>query len=376
MRALEEGLNLLAQKGAGVGHQDQVALLLELGRAKSHQAQFQQAVAALNAAKRFLEHEGARGRLVGVLQALGQAHMGLGQLDAAYQYFNEALGLARILDDAELKASCHLDLGILRASQQIMGPAQAHLVLAAMGDFVQADFLLLKVSELPTQLATALEQGDTVFLGAEVAMARESWRDAKRLYLEAANRFGEAGLVWRERLARLRCTQAAIFDAEDPGSAWTHLERLKGPVEASGSRWLELEWHRAHGLLLSRAGADRVSEALLAWGEVAALARDLKFHARVLEAGTRGSELLRAGGEKLGARSRIQDALASFQELWSRLPPPFEETFLGRPDIHAFRQAVEGAGMPFTLPAKVDPLADWSPTQANLPVAPNPRVNP
>ncbi|WP_306598469.1 hypothetical protein [Geothrix sp. 21YS21S-2] len=405
VRAMEEGLSLLAQKGAGAGHKDHVALLLELGRVQGHRAQFQHAVASLGAGKRFLEHEGDHRRLAGVAEALGQAHLGLGQMEAAWQYFNDALGLARSLDDAGLKAACHLDLGMLRSCQQLLGPSLAHIdsalrryqamgdrplaaralawkarTLAALGDFVQAEFLLVKASEGPLEAATALELGEAVFLGGEIAAFRESWRDARRLYLEAANRLGEAGYVWRERLSRLRYIQAETLEAGPlaPESAWVHLERLKGPVEGTGSRWLELEWHRAHALLLSRSGTGEavISEALLAWGEVVALARELKFHAQVLEAETRSSELLLARGERLGARSRIQDALPSLQELWSRLPSPYEESFLARPDLHAFRQAVEATGMRFTLPPRSDHLADWSPTQANLPPVPNPRVNP
>ena len=405
VRALEEGLSLLAQKGAGAGHQDQVDLLLELGRVQGHRAQFQHATASLGAGKRFLEHEGDRRRLAGVAEALGQAHVGLGQMEAAWQYFNEGLGLARALDDAGLKAACHLDLGMLRSCQQLLGPALAHIdsalrryqamgdrplaaralawkarTLAAMGDFIQADYLLVKASEGPREAATALEQAEATFLGGEVAAFKQVWREARRMFVEAANRFGEAGFVWRESLARLRCIQAETLEAGAlaPESAWVHLERLKGPVEGSGSRWLELEWHRAHALLLSRSGSSEavVSEALLAWGEVVALARELKFHAQVLEAETRGSGLLLDRGERLGARSRIQDALPSLQELWSRLPSHFEESFLARPDIHGFRQAVEATGMRLALPPKSDPLADWSPTQANLPPVPSPRVNP
>ena len=405
VKALEEGLQLLNQKGPGTGHQDEVALLLELGRVQGERGQFQHAEATLGGAKRFLEHEGDRHRLVAVLATLGQIHQGVGQMDSAYQYVNEALGLARALDDAELKAGCHLDLGILRSNQQALGPALNHLdnalrryqamgdrplaasammwkarTLAALGDGVQADFLLLKASEVPPELVTPLEQGTMVYLGGEIAVFREGWRDAHRLFTEAANRFGEAGYSWRERLARLRSIQAETLEAgtRAPEAAWVNLERLKGPVEGTGSRWLEMEWAKCHALLLSRSGGEEtvIAEALLAWGRVAALARELKFPALVLEAETRSSELLLARGEKLGARSRVQGALPSFQELWSRLPDHFEETFLGRADLYAFRMAVVNTGIPFVLPAKVDPLADWSPTQANLPMVPISRVNP
>ena len=41
--------------------------------------------------------------------------------------------------------------------------------------------------------------------------------------------------------------------------------------------------------------------------------------------------------------------------------------FLGRPDIHRFKEVVETTGLRFTLPERVEPLADWTPTQATLP---------
>jgi tetratricopeptide (TPR) repeat protein len=405
VRALEEGLALLNQKGAAADRRDQVELLVELGRIQGQQAQFQRALSSLGAGKRFLEHEGDRRRLVGVLNALGQVHEGLGQMDAAYQYLNEALGLARTLDDPELKAACHLDLGILRSGQQRVGPALAHIdnalrryqelgdrpraaramvwkarTLGALGDMVQAEFLLLKASELPSGMASPMEAGDMTFLGGEIATFRQAFRDARRLFREAANRYSEAGFHWREQLARLRYIQAEALEpgGQAPEAAWIHLERLKGTIDGTGSRWLELEWRLAHALLLSRSGSEEsvVSEALLAWGDVVALARELKFPAVVLDAETRASRLLLARGEKLGARGRIQDALPSFQELWTRLPETLESHFLGRPDIHAFQEAVEATGLRFVLPTKEDPLADWSPTQANLPLIPTARVNP
>jgi tetratricopeptide (TPR) repeat protein len=404
-RALEEGLQLLVQKGAGAGHQDHVALLVEMGKLQGQRAQFQHSVATLQSAKRFLEHEGDRRRLVGVLDGLGQVHQGLGQMTSAYQYLYEALGLARAVDDLELKAACHLDLGVLRSCQQLLGPALAHTdsalrryqamgdrslanralvwkarTLAALGDGVQAEFLLLKASEVAPDLVTPQEHGDMAFLGGEIAAFRDAWRDARRSYLEAANRFGEGGYVWRERLARLRCIQAETLEAgaHAPEAAWVHLERIKGAVEGTGSRWLDMEWHKAHALLLSRSGPEEavIAEALTAWGEVVALAREMKVPGQVLEAETCCSTLLLARGERLGARSRIQDALPAFQELWSGLPDHFENYFLGRGDIHRFKEAVEATGLRFILPAKVDPLADWSPTQANLPLVPLPRVNP
>ena len=115
---------------------------------------------------------------------------------------------------------------------------------------------------------------------------------------------------------------------------WTLLELLKGPVEGSGSRWLELEWHKAHSLLLSNAEMNDVvaTETLMAGGEVGASARELRFPAVVLEASAQGADLLLKRGEKLGARSKLQDAFQSFQELWTRVPESHETLFLGRAD--------------------------------------------
>lgn len=66
----------------------------------------------------------------------------------------------------------------------------------------------------------------------------------------------------------------------------------------------------------------------------------MRFPAEVLEASALESALLLKRGESLGARSRLQDAFVSFQELWSRVPEAAELTFLGRPDIHQFREAI------------------------------------
>ena len=101
--------------------------------------------------------------------------------------------------------------------------------------------------------------------------------------------------------------------------------------------------------------------------EKLAAARELRFPAVVMEACARISELLIQRGEKLGARSRMQDAFQSFQELWTRIPESHESLFLGRPQMHLFRQAVESVGLRFVLPERADPLTDWTPTQANLP---------
>jgi hypothetical protein len=115
-----------------------------------------------------------------------------------------------------------------------------------------------------------------------------------------------------------------------------------------------------------------VQESLEAWSEVQAAARDLQFPALILEASAEGAQLLLQRGEKLGARARMQDAFPSFQQLWTRLPGAQETGFLGREDMHRFRQTVEAVGLKFIQPERADPLVDWTPTQMNLPAFPNP----
>jgi hypothetical protein len=145
-------------------------------------------------------------------------------------------------------------------------------------------------------------------------------------------------------------------------------------VEGSGSRWLDLEWHRAHALLLSTVPATDVvvQESLQAWSEVQAAARDLQFPVQVLDASTEGAQLLLARGEKLGARARMQDAFPSFQQIWARVPDGHGTRFMAREDLHRFRQTVEAVGLRFVLPERIDPLEDWAPTQMNLPTLPDP----
>lgn len=392
-RALEEGLQLLARREGGEGHADRAALLLELGRVQCHRAQFEASLDNLQAARRLLEHAGDRQGQAEALEAIGQLHLGLGQTDAACHHLGEALSMARATGDAVLKASCHLDLGVARSMQQHLGPALAHLdsalrrcqslgdlpqasralawkarTLAMLGDPVQADFLLAKAAEVREDQVAPLERGDAAFIAGEMEVLRHDWVQAQRRFQEAVNLFLEAGLHWRERLARLRQVQAEASADGDPEAAWVRLERLKGPVEASGSRWLELEWRRAHALLLQRSGQGEAvaAEALLAWGEVLSLARELRFPHLAMEAAAREADLLLVRGERLGARSRIQDAVSSFLEIWSRVPAHMERAFSGRPDVRAFEAEAAAAGVPFNLPAKTDPLADWSPTQANL----------
>jgi hypothetical protein len=187
------------------------------------------------------------------------------------------------------------------------------------------------------------------------------------------------GLLWRQRLALLRFSQAMAREArqsslEAPEHGWAILENLKGPVEGSDSRWLELEWHRAHALLLTTVPATEpvVLETLEAWSQVQAAARDLQFPAQVLEAAAEGAQLLLQRGERLGARARMQDAFPSFQQIWSRLPVEQENAFMGREDMHRFRQTVEAVGLRFILPERSAPPLDWAPTQTNLPAFTDP----
>ena len=403
LRALEEGLQLLSSSGVKGNREDQMALLLELGQALAHQSQFQRAVAMLQSAQRLLEHEQNFKGLVGVNIALGHVYQAQGQPEAAHTLFREALHTSRVQGNLEGQAKSHLALGMFRSVQQWLGPALSHLdlalerfqrledqvltthtrvwrarTLAALGDFVEAEHTLLQVLMLPQQGLTPLEQGDQAFLQAEVAAFQSSWRDASRLFQNAALLYEASGLVWRQRLSLLRHLQAEAQEAlrsknsSSLESYWTFLELLKGPVEGSGSRWLELEWHKAHALLLTTTEMNEAiaTETLMTWGEVGAAARELRFPAIVLEATAQGADLLLKRGERLGARGKLQDAFQSFQELWTRVPESHETLFLGRTDIHRFRQAVESAGLRFILPERVDPLADWTASTANLPPTP------
>ena len=53
------------------------------------------------------------------------------------------------------------------------------------------------------------------------------------------------------------------------------------------------------------------------------------------------------------------------------MPDQFAKSFLERPDIRAWQETAESAGHPFQLSDRPDPLADWSPTQVNLPSIPS-----
>ncbi len=402
LRALEEGLQLLP--GGKGQHKDQVAIALELGTALAAQCQFQRAASMLQSAQRLLEHDRDFRGLVSVCIALGQSYAAQGQPENAHTVLREALHSSRLQGDISLQAQCHLALGIFRSTQEWLGPALSHLdraldrylrlgdaamtthtkvwkarTLAALGDTIQAEHALLQALMASKQGVSPLEQGEQAFLQAEIAGYQSAWKDAVRLYKASAFLFDSAGLLFRQRLALLRFLQSAAHEAKenqartgiptDLEECWTQLEMLKGLVEGSGSRWLEMEWHRAHALLLGCAEAsDAVAfETLDAWGEVLAAGREMRFSAVVLEASAQGADLLVKRGEKLGARSRLQDAFPSLQELWTRIPESQENTFLGRPDMHQFKGTVESCGLRFILPDRVDPLADWTPTQASIP---------
>jgi len=402
IRILEEGLQ--PASGYKPRPQDQAALLLALGHALGGQCQFLRAAGLLQSAQRMLEHDqGFRG-LIQAQLALAEVCLAQGQPETCTQLLREALQTARLQGDTALLARGHLALGMVRSLQQWLGPALSHLdraharaqqsgdaaqlslihiwrarTLAAMGDTVAADHAQFQALAAQPTHFSAEEQGDHLFLQGEVARFRGAWRDATRLYRAAADHYESTGLLWRQRLAQLLYSQAVARAArqtsqEAPEQGWAILENLKGPVEGSGSRWLELEWHRAHALLLTTVPAnDAVAqETLEAWGEVLAAARDMLFPAQVLEASAEGAQLLLMRGERLGARARMQDAFPSFQQLWSRLPSTHETSFMGREDMHRFRQTVEAVGLTFIQPERADPLVDWTPTQMNLPAFPEP----
>lgn len=400
VRALEEGLQMLAAEPGRDAHRDQVALLLELGRAQGHKSQFQRALSTLQSAQRLLEHGQDLARLSEVLASSAAMLLAQGQPEAAYGHLREALQAAKALEDTELTGECHLAIGTFRSIEQSLGPALSHLdtalgrfgalsdrigcararvwkarTLAALGDVVEAEIQLLQALSVPPEHLTASERGEFAFLQAEIAAFQGAWRDARRLFQAAADILEGAGLVWRERLSRLRLLQAEACGAleqggvQEPEAPWALLESLKAPVEGSNSRWLEMEWHRAHALLLSAAPNPTeavASEALGAWSEVQAAARELRFPAIVLEASARSAALLLKRGERLGARSRLQDAHGAFQELWSRIPEVYGQSFLGRPDLHRFSLAVEASGLRFVIPERTGSLADWTPTQVTL----------
>ena len=401
IRALEEGLHPPAGR---LQPQDQAALLTALGRALAAQGQLQRSATHLQSAQRLLEHGQDFRSLVPVQIALAQVHLLQGQAEPCVSLLREALQTARLEGDVTLQVQGHLTLGMVRSLQQLLGPALSHLdraleraqwlgdavqvaliriwrarTLAAMGDPLAADHAQFQALATPPPLLSPEEQGDLTLLQGDIARFRGAWRDAARFFKVAADHFEATGMLWRQRLAQLHLSQALARESrhthqEAPEQGWAILENLKGPVEGSGSRWLDLEWHRAHALLLSTVTPSEavVAEGLRAWSEVLGAARDLQFPAQVLEASTEGALLLLQRGEKLGARSRMQDAFPSFQQLWARLPDTHETAFLGREDMHRFRQTVEAVGLRFVLPDRVDPLVDWTPTLVNLPAFPDP----
>jgi len=404
--ACADGLALLRQRGPGADARDQAALLLELARAQGEGARFQDALDVLDAVLRLAEH-GADLRLrAQALGVLGLVLMGMGRPEEAEARLREAAGLARSLDDPGLLAEFQLDLGACWSWRQRLGPAQACLDgalggfgllgdraraaqvqawqarnLTALGDPGQGDLLLIQAAGAGG--ATPMELGERAFLEAESAGFLGAWSQARRHYQAAASRFEHAGLVWRNRLARLRCIQAEVLEAASQGepsgkSAWIRLEQLKETVAGSGSGWLDLEWRRAHALLLAaaRAQGPGPAEALLAWGQVLAGAREQGFPALVLDAGTRSAELLLGQGERLGARARVQDAAAGLQELCAGLPQASRPAFLGRSDILAFREAAERAGMTISWPPADDPLPDWNVARPGMARAPSLRAKP
>lgn len=404
IRALEEGLQLLNVGGGKIQPQDQAALLLALGRALAGQSQFRRAASLLQSAQRMLEPGQDHRGLVSVRLALAQVVFAQGQPEPCVQILQEALHAARLQSDVALQAQSHFALGTIRSLQQYLGPSLSHLdralqhaqrlgdaalvfmtqiwrarTLAALGDPVAADHAQLAALAGRPAVLSPEEKGDQTLLQGEVARFRGAWRDAGRLYHEAAAQFESTGLLWRQRLAQLRFAQAEARAAqrarqEAPEQGWAILENLKGPVEGSDSRLLDLEWHRAHALLLSTAPPSEAvaQETLQAWSEVLAAARALNFPAQVMEASAEGAALLLQRGEKLGARARMQEAFPSLQQLWAHLPESHESSFLGREDLYQFQQTVAAVGLRFVRPERVDPLADYTPTQMNLPAPPDP----
>ena len=402
IRALEEGLH--PQGGFKPLPQDQAALLLELGRALGGQSQFLQAASMLQSAQRLLEPAQDFRNLVPVQIALAQVRLAQGQSETCIRLLREALQMARMQGDTTLQAQAHLALGMVRSLQQFLSPALSHLdralsraerlgdialissvqiwrarTFAALGDTVAADHAQFEALATRPSIASPEEQGDHLLLQGDVTRFRGSWRDSARLFKAAAECYESTGLVWRQRLAQLRYCQALAREArqsrlEAPELGWAILENLKGPVDGSDSRWLDLEWHRAHALLLSTVPSTEVvvQEALVAWSKAQAAARDLQFHAQILEASAEGAQLLLQRGEKLGARARMQDAFPSFQQLLARLPEAQGTGFLGREDMNHFRRTVEAVGLQYIQPDPADPLIDWTPTQVDLPAFSDP----
>ncbi|MBP1627661.1 MAG: hypothetical protein H6Q00_2136 [Holophagaceae bacterium] len=386
-RHFEEGKRLVECVEQRESHAERAGLLQDLGQIQMERCQFHGALGSLLGAQRILEHGQDHRRLVGVLLALGSTHFAMGQPQPAHRCTREAMAAAQAQDDLELIADCHLAMGLMASVEQDLTQALSSLeeamegygrlsdrnranraalwkarTLACLGDPLEAEHILLELTR-PGDPLSAQEEGERLALQAEILAFRGAWGDAARVYLEAAECHRGFGLSWRESLTRLRRIQALAQDMDpDTKSQWSSLEALKEAVTSSGSRWLELEWHHAHALLLSGASDALASEALRAWGEVLTTARELGRTALVLEASTQGACLLLKRGEELGARAKIQEACTSFQELWGRVPAAFGPRFLGRSDLHHFRLAVESVGLdaPHHLPPPVG-LPTWDP---------------
>jgi len=392
VRHFEEGKLLVDRVEQRESHAERAGLLLDLGQIQLERGQFQGALASLCAAQRILEHDQDHRRLVGVFLTLGLTHLALGQPQLARQCQAKALGSAQAQDDIELIADCHLAMGIVSSLGQDLGNALGLLdralegydllndrwrtcrallwkarTLACLGDFLGAEHLLLELT-CPGMPVSAQEEGEYFFIQAEILGFQGAWIDAARTYQEAAESCRGFGMVWRTLLAQVRRLQVLALLLEtsprSPEAEWSLLESLKGPIENSGSRWLELEWHYAHALLLSDPASSetQASEAMRAWGEVLSGARELQHTALILDACAQGARLLLQLAEKLGARSKIQEAFSSLQELWSRVPEAYGQQFLSRSDLHRFRVTVESAGLRFILPERLEQVLEGTPS--------------
>lgn len=398
-KALEEGLHLL-QTHPGRSA-DQAELSVELGRALAAQGQLNRAAHLLEGALRLAESDRGTRTLAQVQLALGSVRLGGGEPGQAAELYQQALQTSRLLGDLALQAQAHLHLGMLRSLQQDLAPALSHLdraversarlgdeapallarlwrarSLAALGDRLGAEHHLLQALGGGHTHLSPREEGEQAFLQGEIAAFGGALKDAARLYREAAQKGDQGSAVWGMRLAQLRLVQTearALIAAGQsaPESTWGLLETLKAPVEGLGSKWLDLEWHQAHGLLLCASLASEAVdlEALHAWGQALALARELHFPSEALAASAESARILLRRGERLGARARIQDAFPALQQMWARVPQGQEATFLGRPDMHLLKETVEATGLQFVLPDRGDPLEDWTPTQVAGPQA-------
>lgn len=399
LKAFEDGLQQLAhQEGPDTVH-DRVRLLLGAGEALGHRGLVQRALQTLEAARRLLQQVPCPRLQVGTAIALAEMRLHLGQSDPACRELREALDVAHREGDPALSARCHLAVGTLRSLQGSLeaagnhlrkardrftglgdtaGASQATLWLirtqAALGDRIEAELHLVQFLGSAPPPTTHLETAERFLVQAEVTRLLEDPRGAARLYQRAAEAYEQGGFLWRERLSRLRRlqVQAALAGEVDRLEAWEGLERLKAPVEASGSRLLDMEWLRAHGLLLGALpmGETLVVSALEAWDGVLGLARSLDWQMVVLSACVESAAVLLHRGERLGARSRLQEAFTALHLLICRAPESATASLLTRQEPQRLRVVAAQAGLPFELPERAEPLADWTPTQILLEVAP------